>query len=123
MRELIFIGPSQSDMESFPRTVLEKMITSLQAVVQGMTPRNAKPLAGSFKGTTVMEITTRFDGDTYRTMYAAVYDDAVYVLHAFQKKSKSGITTPKKEIALVTSRLREAERLMADRAQKRNRRG
>ena len=54
----------------------------------------AKPLKG-FGGRSVQAIVTPFDGDTWRTVYTVRFEDAVYVLHAFQKKSKSGIATPK----------------------------
>ena len=57
-----------------------------------------------------MEIVAPFDGDTWRTVYTVRLKDVVYVLHAFQKKSKSGITTPKKEIDLIHRRLATAEK-------------
>jgi phage-related protein len=59
----------------------------------------------------VMEIVTPFDGDTWRTIYTVRFRDVVYVLHAFQKKSKTGIATPKSEIDLIRQRLAMAERL------------
>lgn len=65
----------------------------------------AKPLKG-FKGGGVLEVVEDFDGDTFRTMYTVRFADAVYVLHAFQKKSKKGIATPKREMDVVRSRLR-----------------
>jgi phage-related protein len=57
-----------------------------------------------------VEIVARHDGDTWRAVYTVRFQDAVYVLHAFQKKSKSGIATPKKELGLIRQRLAEAER-------------
>ena len=63
-----------------------------------------------FGGTRVMEIIERFQSDAYRAVYTAHFDDAVYVLHVFQKKSKSGIATPKHEIDLIRKRYAEAER-------------
>jgi len=57
-----------------------------------------------------MEIVERHRGDAYRAVYTARFDDAVYVLHVFQKKSKTGIATPKHEIELIRRRLAEAER-------------
>ena len=62
-----------------------------------------------------MEIVDRHDTNTYRTLYTTQFDDAIYVLHAFQKKSKSGIATPKSEIDLIRRRLVEAERLHRER--------
>jgi phage-related protein len=61
---------------------------------------DAKPLKG-FKGAGVLEIVDNFDGDTYRAVYTVKFESAVYVLHVFQKKSKSGIATPKQDIDLI----------------------
>jgi phage-related protein len=67
----------------------------------------AKPLKG-FGGAGVVEIVADHDGDTYRAVYTVRFADVVYVLHAFQKKSKSGISTPRREIALIEQRLKRA---------------
>ncbi len=58
----------------------------------------------------MLEVVARHDGDTWRAVYTVRFSDAVYVLHAFQKKSKSGIATPKRDIDLIKQRLAEAER-------------
>lgn len=71
----------------------------------GLTPRSAKPLKG-FTGASVLEIVDDFQTDTYRAVYTVQFADAVYVLHAFQKKSKRGVETPKGEIELVKARLK-----------------
>jgi phage-related protein len=68
----------------------------------------AKPLKG-FPGASVLEIVEDHDGDTYRAMYTVKFAGAIYVLHAFQKKAKKGIATPKRDVALVRSRLKLAE--------------
>ena len=68
----------------------------------------AKPLKG-FSGATVLEIVDDFDGDTYRAVYTVRFARVVYVLHAFQKKSKKGIVTPRAELDLITRRLRQAK--------------
>ena len=57
----------------------------------------------------MVEIVDDHDGDTYRAVYTVRFAGVVYVLHAFQKKSKSGIATPKKDLALIETRLRQAE--------------
>jgi len=82
---------------------------ALYAAQKGETDPAAKPLKG-FMGSTVMEIVAPYDGNTWRTVYTVRFRDAVYVLHAFQKKSKRGRATPKKEIDLIRRRLAEAER-------------
>lgn len=69
----------------------------------------AKPLRG-FGGASVLEIVDEFDTDAYRAVYTVRFEEAVYVLHCFQKKSTSGIKTPKKDLDLVDSRLKEAQR-------------
>ena len=81
----------------------------LYAAQKGDTDPAAKPLKG-FGGASVMEIVAPFDGDTWRAVYTVRLKGVVYVLHAFQKKSKSGIATPKKEIDLIHRRLAAAER-------------
>jgi phage-related protein len=62
-----------------------------------------------FKGAGVLEVVDNFDGDTYRAVYTVRFESAVYVLHIFQKKSKSGIATPKQEIELIENRLKVAQ--------------
>jgi phage-related protein len=69
----------------------------------------AKSMKG-FGGSSVMEIVAPFDGNTWRAIYTVRFADIVYVLHAFQKKSKSGIATPKQEIDLIQKRLAAAEK-------------
>lgn len=64
-----------------------------------------------FKGGGVLEVVEDFDGNIFRTMYTVRFADVVYVLHAFQKKSKKGIATPKHEMDVVRSRLRVAQEL------------
>jgi phage-related protein len=76
----------------------------------GETDPAAKPLKG-FGGARVMEIVDRYDTNTYRAVYTVQFADVIYVLHAFQKKSKRGIATPQKDLELIRRRLMEAQRL------------
>jgi phage-related protein len=69
---------------------------------------SAKALKG-FGGRGVLEIVDDFDGDTYRAVYTVKFAGVIYVLHAFQKKSKKGIATPQRDIDLVRARLKRAE--------------
>jgi len=69
---------------------------------------SVKPLKG-FGGASVLEVVEDYDGDTYRAVYTVKFAGRVYVLHAFQKKSKHGIKTPQHEIDLIKSRLKRAE--------------
>jgi phage-related protein len=108
-KPLRWVGSSRNDVRSFPRTVRSEIGQALYAAQRGETDPAAKTLKG-FGGRSVQEIVTPYDGDTWRTVYTVRLEDAVYVLHAFQKKSKSGIATPKKEIDLIRKRLADAER-------------
>src|ERR1019366_632438 len=108
-RPLIWIGSSRKDLRAFPRQVRRDTGKALYAAQRGETDPAAKPMKG-FGGRSVLEIVAPYDGNTWRTVYTVRFEDAVYVLHAFQKKSKSGVATPKKEIDLIHKRLADAER-------------
>ncbi len=73
----------------------------------GLEHCSVKPLKGV--GSSVLEVVSRHDGDTYRAVYAVRFKAAVYVLHAFRKKAKKRIATPKQEIELIKRRLKSAE--------------
>ena len=81
---------------------------ALYEVQIGDEPLAAKALKG-FGGRSVLELVDDFEGGTFRTVYTVRFADVVYVLHAFQKKAKKGIATPRQDIELVRARLREAE--------------
>jgi phage-related protein len=108
LKPVVWIGSSQKDVRSFPVEVRREIGQALYTAQRGATDPAAKPLKG-FGGHAVMEIVTPFDGDTWRTVYTVRLRNAIYVLHAFQKKSKSGIATPKAEIDLIHRRLAAAE--------------
>lgn len=82
---------------------------ALYLVQTGQTPPHAKPLRGIGSG--VFEIVDDYDTNTYRAVYAVKVGESLYVLHAFQKKSKRGIKTPQKEIELIKQRLRRAQEM------------
>jgi phage-related protein len=108
-RPVIWMGSSRKDLRAFPREVRGDMGKALYAAQQGKTDPAAKPLKG-FGGARVMEIVDRHDKNAYRTVYTAQFAGTLYVLHAFQKKSKKGAATPKRDIGLIRLRLAEAER-------------
>jgi len=92
---------------AFPSTVQREMGYALFFAQMGERHSTmAKPLGG-FGGATVIEVRESHDGNAYRAVYTVRYADAVYVLHAFQKKSKKGIATPKAEIDLIEKRLKD----------------
>jgi phage-related protein len=87
----------------------------LFAAQLGETPPDAKPLRG-FGGAGVLELVEDHRGDTYRAVYTVRFATRIYVLHAFQKKSKRGIATPKRDLELIRERLKWAERLYTGKA-------
>ena len=117
MRPVIWIGSSHQDWQTFPGDVQDVMGYALYLAQCGEKANNVKPLIG-FKGASVLEITDNYDSDTYRAIYTVKFQDAIYVLHAFQKKSKKGIATPKNHIQLIEQRLKKA-REYHDKHQKR----
>jgi len=109
LKPVRWVGSSLQDLRSFPLEVRREIGHALYAAQKGETDPAAKPLKG-FSGANVMEIVAPFDRDTWRAVYTVRFRGAVYVLHAFQKKPKTGIATPKKEIDLIHRRLAAAER-------------
>jgi phage-related protein len=87
---------------------------ALYVAQRGGKHRDSKALSG-FGGAGVMEVIRDFRGDTFRAVYTVRFAGAVYVLHAFQKKSKIGRETPRRDIELIQQRLREAERIAEER--------
>lgn len=108
LKPLDFIGSSREDLKEFPDEVKQDIGYALFEAQKGQKSEAAKPLKG-FGGAGVLEIIERFDGDTYRAVYTVKFREVVYVLHCFQKKSKSGIKTPQQEIDLIARRLKAAE--------------
>jgi phage-related protein len=103
-----WIGSSLKDLRAFPEEVKDVIGVALDVAQQGEKHESTKPLQG-FGGAGVLEVIDDFDGDTYRAVYTVKLKGVVYVLHAFQKKSKKGISTPKEEIDLVKKRFKSAE--------------
>jgi phage-related protein len=109
-RPLVWVGSSRKDVRAFPRSVRREIGAALYAAQQGETDPAAKPLKG-FAGASVLEIVADERAGTYRAVYTVRFEEAVYVLHAFQKKARHGIATPQSELELIRQRLAEAERL------------
>ena len=100
-KPLIWRATSKADFMTFPATVQREMGYALfRAQMGARHPIMAKMLKG-FGGGAVMEIKESHQGNAYRAVYAVRYADAIFVLHAFQKKAKKGIATPKAEMELV----------------------
>ncbi|WP_316232719.1 type II toxin-antitoxin system RelE/ParE family toxin [Bradyrhizobium sp. SZCCHNPS2010] len=106
-----FVGSAEDDLARFPADVKSVLGFAIYQAQMGLTHPRAKPLRGlkEFKGASVLEVVDDYDGDTYRAVYTVRFAGVVYVLHAFQKKSKSGAKTPKSEIDVIKSRLARAK--------------
>ena len=112
-KPLEFVGSSKDDLSDFPLEVKRSVGFALRAAQRGGKHPDAKPLSG-FGGAGVLEVVSDFDGDTFRAVYTVKFKGVVYVLHAFQKKSKTGIKTPQAEIDKIKSRLKDATKLYAE---------
>jgi phage-related protein len=110
LKPVRWVGSSRRDVQAFPETVKDHLGYVLFIAQSGGRHRDTKTLSG-FGGAGVVEIISDYRGDTFRAVYTLKYEDAIYVLHAFQKKSKSGRATSQRDLELIKQRLREAERL------------
>lgn len=108
-KKLMWIASSKKDLLSLPREIQREIGYSLNLAQQGEKDPDSKPLKG-FNGATVLEIVKNNQDGTYRAIYTVKFEDSVYVLHVFQKKSKTGIKTDKQDIELVKERLKTALR-------------
>jgi phage-related protein len=109
-KPIIWVGSSRKDLRAFPEPVQGHVGYALYVAQRGGKHRDTKTLSG-FGGAGVVEVVTDFRGDTFRAVYTLRYARAVYVLHAFQKKSKTGRETSRRDIELIQQRLREAEQI------------
>lgn len=107
-RPLVWIGASREDLKEFPDEVQDQLGYGLFLAQAGEKHQRAKPLRG-FGGAGTLEMIADHPGDTYRAVYTVRLTHAVYVLHAFQRKSKRGIATPQRDLDLIRQRLKEAE--------------
>ncbi len=103
-RKVNWIKAAAKDFVDFPAVARDQAADALTVIADGATPDIAKPLSGLGSG--VWELAIKERGDAYRVVYALQIDDDIWVVHAFQKKSKKGIATPKQEIDLVKERIR-----------------
>ena len=114
LKPVIWVGSSLKDLREFPEPVQDLMGYALYVAQRGGNHRDTKVLSG-FGGARVVEILKDHRGDTFRAVYTVRFGDAVYVLHAFQKKSKTGRETPRAAIELIKQRLQEAEQIAHER--------
>jgi len=110
LKPVVWVGSSRKDLRAFPDEVQRHVGYALYVAQRGGKHRDTKALVG-FGGAGVVEVVTDIRGDTFRAVYTVRFAANVYVLHAFQKKSKSGRETPQRDAELIKKRLREAERI------------
>jgi phage-related protein len=109
LRPLVWLGNSRRNIQVFPVEAQKTIGDELQLIQFGGMPKDAKPFKGVGGG--VFEIALRHDTEAYRTVLAVQLGRKIYVLHAFQKKSKQGIATPKQDVDLIRQRYKEAKEL------------
>jgi phage-related protein len=107
LRPLVWMGNSKRNIQAFPKGAQMLVGGDLQLIQFGGMPRDAKPFRGVGSG--VLEIALRYAGDAFRTVVAVQPGAKIYVLHAFQKKSKKGMTTPKPDVDLIKQPFAEAK--------------
>lgn len=106
MKPVIWLGDSRKQVRSFPPEVRQDIGSALYDAQKGEKAPAAKPFKGVGSG--VFEIAVRFDKEAYRAVYTVQLGEQIYVLHAFQKKSKTGMETPKRDVDVIKRRYRQA---------------
>jgi phage-related protein len=112
-KPLYWVGSSRQDLLEFPKAVKGAIGSALSVAQFGGKHPAAKPWKGEGPG--VLEIVKDYQGDAYRAVYTVRFERAVYVLHAFQKKSPKGVKTARPDVELVTKRLKVAQQDYEDR--------
>jgi phage-related protein len=108
-KPIFWLGSSKKDLTLLPDNVQDVFGYALHLAQTGGKHPDAKPMKG-FGGAGVIEVVEDFSTNTYRAVYTVKFGDAVYVLHVFQKKSTSGIETPKPDMVKINERLKQAEK-------------
>ena len=107
-KPLYWVGSARDDLLQFPEAVKDQIGIALSVAQFGGKHPRAKPWKG--EGAGVLEVVEDHRGNTYRALYTVRFERAVYVLHAFQKKSPKGAKTAQKDVDLISARLKAAER-------------
>jgi phage-related protein len=107
LKPVKWVGSSRRDLRAFPAPVRRDIGQALYAAQWGEEYPSVKAMQG-FGGRSVLEIVAPYAGDTFRAVYTVRFEDAIYVLHAFQKKSKRGLSTPQRDISMIKQRLAAA---------------
>jgi len=109
LRPVVWLGNSKKNLRDFPDGAQKLLGAELQLIQFGGMPKDAKPFKGIGSG--VLELALRYTSDAYRVVLAVQIGKRIYVLHAFQKKSKKGVETPKRDVDLIKRQYAEAQEL------------
>ncbi len=106
LKPVVWLGDSLRELRTFPAGVQDEMGYAIYLAQCGQKHVAAKPMKALGAG--VLEVVSDHRGDTFRSVYTVRFADRVFVLHAFQKKSKSGIATAKADVELIRQRMKQA---------------
>jgi phage-related protein len=109
LRTVVWLGNTRKSLKDFPEGAQKLAGDELQLIQFGGMPKDAKPFKGVGSG--VLELALLYATDAYRVVVAVQLGRRIYVLHAFQKKSKKGIATPQRDVDLIKKRYAEAREL------------
>jgi phage-related protein len=109
LRPVVWLGNARKNLKGFPEGAQKLLGDELQLIQFGGMPKDAKPFKGVGSG--VLELALRYASDAYRVVVAVQLGKRIYILHAFQKKSKKGIATPQRDVDLIKRRYAEAREL------------
>lgn len=109
LRRVVWLGNAKKNLKGFPEDARKLLGDELQLIQFGGMPKDVKPFKGVGSG--ILEIALRYSSDAYRVIAAVQLGRRIYVLHAFQKKSKQGIATPQRDVDLIKKRYAEAREL------------
>lgn len=113
LKTVVWLGSSRSDLRKFPAPVQDHIGYALYVAQCGGKHHDAKSLSG-FGSAGVVEVVSDHRGNTFRAVYTVRFAERLFVLHVFQKKSKTGRETPKRDVELLRQRLREAEEILKE---------
>ena len=112
-KPVVWVSSTRRDIQDLPAEVRRAFGNALDEAQQGKKHQDAKPLTG-FGGASVLEVVDNYATDTYRAIYTVRFEEAIYVLHIFQKKSTQGRKTSRQDLELIRTRLQQAQALHED---------
>ena len=122
LRPLAWVGSAKRDLLALPKRVVREFGYALYLAQIGRTHPHAKPLKG-FRSAGMLEVVEDWRGSAYRAVYTVRFAARVFVLHVFQKKAKSGIATPGRDIELIRARLAAAQAIAKELADEKAQKG